>query len=162
MASARRVSLDLPEQPVSGMCDRWRIERVLVNLLSNAHKYSSAEVEIVIDVQTAGEPRARIRVTDHGIGIGLAGARQIVEQHGGSITVTSDEDHGSTFTVELPLEGPHQGGQSARRRRSIPWPRDHAPSLLSRSVEDWGIEPQTLGLQSRCSPTELIPRVPWG
>jgi hypothetical protein len=29
----------------------------------------------------------------------------------------------------------------------------------SNSVEDWGIEPQTLGLQSRCSPAELIPRV---
>ena len=38
-----------------------------------------------------------------GLGIGLAGARQIVEQHGGSISVDSEEGKGSTFVVELPL-----------------------------------------------------------
>jgi signal transduction histidine kinase len=38
-----------------------------------------------------------------GMGIGLAGAKQIVEQHAGSITVSSEEDKGSTFTVRLPL-----------------------------------------------------------
>lgn len=38
-----------------------------------------------------------------GAGIGLAGSRQIVEQHGGSISVESQEHVGSTFTVELPL-----------------------------------------------------------
>ena len=38
-----------------------------------------------------------------GAGIGLAGARQIVEQHGGTIAVASTEAKGSTVTVRLPL-----------------------------------------------------------
>jgi signal transduction histidine kinase len=38
-----------------------------------------------------------------GSGLGLAGARDIIELHGGMITVTSDEGRGSTFEVRLPL-----------------------------------------------------------
>jgi len=38
-----------------------------------------------------------------GTGIGLAGARQIAEQHGGTLTVESEEGQGSTFTMRLPL-----------------------------------------------------------
>jgi signal transduction histidine kinase len=38
-----------------------------------------------------------------GAGIGLSGVRQIVEQHGGSVGVTSEEGVGSTFMVRLPL-----------------------------------------------------------
>ena len=38
-----------------------------------------------------------------GTGLGLAGVRQIVEQHGGSVDVVSQEGIGSTFTVRLPL-----------------------------------------------------------
>ena len=41
-----------------------------------------------------------------GIGIGLAGARKIVERHGGSVSVASEERRGSTFTVRLPLRPP--------------------------------------------------------
>jgi signal transduction histidine kinase len=39
-----------------------------------------------------------------GSGIGLAGLKQIVEQHGGAIAVQSDEGAGSTFTIYLPLD----------------------------------------------------------
>jgi PAS domain S-box-containing protein len=42
--------------------------------------------------------------TISGTGLGLASARQIIEQHGGSITVESQEQAGSTFTVRLPLD----------------------------------------------------------
>ena len=39
-----------------------------------------------------------------GAGIGLAGVRQIVEQHGGTVSVESQEGRGSTFVIALPLE----------------------------------------------------------
>src|SRR5262249_32860273 len=45
----------------------------------------------------------------HGTGLGLASARQIVGQHGGTIGVTSREGIGSTFTVRLPLNPPATG-----------------------------------------------------
>jgi signal transduction histidine kinase len=41
-----------------------------------------------------------------GTGIGLAGVRQIVEQHGGTVAVDSHEGAGSIFTVRLPLGSP--------------------------------------------------------
>lgn len=46
------------------------------------------------------------RMTIHGSGVGLAGARDIVEQHRGSISVESEEGKGSVFTVRLPLSTP--------------------------------------------------------
>ncbi len=116
--------------PVVGFWDRGRVERVLRNLLDNALKYSPAGGTIRVSVATDDDGgSATLAVSDEGVGIppedvpdlfekfhrgsntrelrgtglGLAGSRAVVEQLGGSITVTSALDEGSTFTVRLPM-----------------------------------------------------------
>jgi signal transduction histidine kinase len=116
--------------PVVGRWDRLRLEQVVTNLLSNAMKYGAGKpIEVVVEEN--GE-RALLAVRDYGLGIseaeqkrifgaferavsdrhygglglGLYIARQIVMAHGGSIRVESKPGLGSTFTVELSLNGP--------------------------------------------------------
>jgi len=127
---ALRVEAGRPR--LIGPWNATRLERVLENLLSNAIKYSPAGGEILVRVsQDVGDGAwAMVEVRDQGIGIpegdvvhifepfhragnvsnridgtgvGLASARQIVEQQGGTIDVESQEGVGSTFTVRLPL-----------------------------------------------------------
>jgi signal transduction histidine kinase len=116
-----------------GEWDASRLERVLGNLLGNAVKYSPDGGVITLEVhpeEEAGQRWACVAVTDPGIGIpeaelgrvferyqrgsnvvgrfpgegiGLAGARQVIEQHGGSISVQSQQGNGSTFTLRLPV-----------------------------------------------------------
>ena len=114
-------------QPVVGYWDRYRIEQVVTNLLTNAIKYGAAKpVEVEVSADSA---HATLRVRDHGIGIakqdqarifgqferavprgsfgglglGLYIVEQIVAAHGGSIRVESELGCGATFIVELPL-----------------------------------------------------------
>jgi signal transduction histidine kinase len=46
-----------------------------------------------------------------GTGLGLTGARQIVEQHGGVIAIESAEGRGTSVTVRLPLDPPREGDE---------------------------------------------------
>lgn len=114
--------------PVMGRWDRLGIESVTTNLLSNALKYGEGRpVELEVDLE---QQKARLVITDHGVGIpasdrerifhrferavperhfggfglGLWVARQIIEAHGGTITVASKPNIGSIFTVLLPCE----------------------------------------------------------
>jgi len=119
------LATDLPPIPV----DEPRLERVLLNLLSNAQKYSAPETPIllrarcldngvavsVIDQGQGIHPddiphlfkkfyRARGERRAEGIGLGLYISRLLVEAHGGSIEVKSEEGKGSTFTIILPAD----------------------------------------------------------
>jgi signal transduction histidine kinase len=128
-------------ETLSGRWDRARVDQILSNLVSNSIKYAPGKpVDVVLE--RAGD-RARIVVRDHGMGIapadqerifdrferavasqnyggfglGLWIARQLVEAHGGEISVQSTVGEGATFTVELPFDGP-RGGYSVQRAAS--------------------------------------------
>jgi signal transduction histidine kinase len=110
--------------------DRQRLEQVMVQLVSNAVKFSPAGGRIEVTARRAALDELHISVADSGIGVlpsqyerifdefhqaslpadqlpsgtglGLSLARGLVEMHGGRIWVTSRPDGGSTFTVALP------------------------------------------------------------
>lgn len=117
-------------EAVTGTWDEFRIEQVVINLLTNALRYGKGK-PVKVGVVPAGG-RVRIEVTDQGMGIseedqrrifeqferaagndgtgglglGLFITQQLVEAHGGHIGVQSEPGRGSTFTVTLPLAPP--------------------------------------------------------
>lgn len=121
-----------PEESLVGEWDEVRLDRVLGNLLSNAIAYSPAGSPITMTLShvTRDTDWALIQVSDRGVGIpsdeldrvfdryfrarnvaadtygtgiGLAGAKEIVEQHGGAISLHSVEGEGTTVDVWLPV-----------------------------------------------------------
>jgi signal transduction histidine kinase len=123
---------DVQEAPLEADVDPGRISQVLLNLLSNARKYSPSgalitvqarrrgmEAMIAVRDQGVGIPREQLpRITDPfyrvpgihvqtgsstGLGLGLYLVQTIVEQHRGHLEVHSQEGEGSTFSIVLPL-----------------------------------------------------------
>ena len=126
----QQLSVNLPIDRGLVRGDFDQLDRVLVNLLSNASKYTPAGGEIEVHV-AARAGVLRLVVADTGIGIpadevqhlftrffrastarsnaisgnglGLAIVKSIVERHGGEVCVDSELGVGSRFTVSLPL-----------------------------------------------------------
>lgn len=132
-AAARNISFN---SEIPGTCviqaDKNRFRQVLLSLISNAVKYNRENGSVTVRCETKGgaeEGKARITVTDtgigidphrldavfepfedaetqyavsSGIGIGLAMAKQLIEEMQGSIGVDSIKDKGSSFWIELP------------------------------------------------------------
>ena len=112
------ATVDDPTEPVRGDRDRERrpreldhivadadaIEQVVINLITNAMKFSEDEQWIEVGVRANGRT-AELWVSDRGMGIAPEDtiARHAVEAHGGSIDVSSTPGSGSTFTIRLPL-----------------------------------------------------------
>ncbi len=130
-AGEKGISLeyDAVPSPVMITADMNKIQRVILNLVSNAIKYTpeNGRVQVrayangrnaLVEVQDTGYgiPEDELptifdrysRVQSHrrlaiGTGLGLAIVKSLVDAHNGEITVTSKENEGSTFTVKLPL-----------------------------------------------------------
>lgn len=129
-AAGSELTLEAPE-PIPAWLDAFRIEQVVVNLLTNALRYGGGK-PISVRLARLEGGWARIQVADQGMGIkeadqerifdqfervtlgdgigglglGLFITRQLVSAHGGTIHVQSRVGEGSTFEVRLPVQLP--------------------------------------------------------
>ncbi len=133
-AAGFRLECDLPESPVFVEGDRDALAQVVVNLLSNAEKYSDSHKEISLRLEQATDPLPYVefKVQDRGLGVpegcgekifeqfyrahdslssgiqgsglGLTLARQIARAHGGDLVYAAREGGGSCFALRLPLK----------------------------------------------------------
>ena len=132
-SSGFKVVAELPDSPIFLNGDRDALAQVVVNLLSNAEKYSTTQREITVEVRTLREPLpyAEVRILDRGSGVpagsekkifeqfyrahdslssgiqgsglGLTLARQIARAHAGDVIYQPRDGGGSAFTLRLPV-----------------------------------------------------------
>jgi len=138
MGQERRIVLEVPSQLPTILADRGALEDALLNLLTNAHKYSPLDEPIAVRAW-ADRSFVHMAVEDHGIGIagsehhrvfdkfyrsddrlsrsiegsglGLAIVQHVVTNHRGRISLRSAPGRGSTFTLSIPI-----ASQDAERR----------------------------------------------
>ncbi len=127
-------------------CDPGKIERILLNLISNAIKFSNPQGTITVSVSDLAD-QVEIAVQDTGIGIeekyldaiferfnqvdktltrnaegsgiGLSLVKSIVDLHGGTVSVESEVEKGSTFRVRLPVRTVEQSSQPKQKIPSL-------------------------------------------
>lgn len=130
------------DSPVTGNWDRFRLDQVVTNLLTNAARYGygkpirvralERDGEAILEVQDQGigiseadrdrifRKYERVAAGPHrgGLGLGLYIVREIVEAHGGRVEVESNPGEGSLFRVRLPGRtegvGPRSGAGGSR------------------------------------------------
>ena len=130
-AQEKNIALEVETEPVVVMGDGVRLQQVIWNLVSNAVKFTPDGGKVAVSLAQS-ETHGQLKVCDSGegissdflphvferfrqadgsssrrhggLGLGLAIVRNIVDWHGGTISVSSDgEGTGSIFTVEIPL-----------------------------------------------------------
>jgi CheY-like chemotaxis protein len=150
------------------LADATRMEQVLVNILTNAAKYTEPSGHIMLSARNDGNVILRVKDTgvgisrdllphifdlftqaDHsidrsegGLGIGLTLVKRLVEMHGGTVTAASDgPGKGSEFTIELPRVADAVEERPAPQPGSRPW--EHTPTALRVLVVDDNLDTAT-------------------
>ncbi len=128
-AKQQTLTLNVPPTPIFVHADRSKIDLALSNVMNNAVKFTpenghialqvishTGRVEIAVVDDGVGIPKEELgrvferfyQVEDHltrhhgGLGLGLAIAREVIEQHGGRIWAESGDGQGSRFRITLP------------------------------------------------------------
>ena len=164
--SGLELVVDAPEQGVTVEADAELLEKVLLNLLSNAYKFTlegritmsvrvgeSAVIEIAdtgVGIPADELPRLFERFhrvsgaqgrSHEGSGIGLALVDELVRLHGGEVSVASVEGEGSTFRIELPLLHPGAGAAPGEAE-----PATAQREAFGGEAERWGGDERTIEL----------------
>jgi CheY-like chemotaxis protein len=130
------------------VADSFRVKQVLLNLLSNANKFTPTEGQITLSCRLADPATMLFSVSDTGIGIkpedqeiifeefrqadgsatrevtgtglGLTISKRLIEMHGGRIWVESEFGYGATFSFLLPLAGPPEPKAESPSKTRVP------------------------------------------
>ncbi|HJU04137.1 MAG TPA: ATP-binding protein, partial [Nitrospiraceae bacterium] len=130
LAKHQRLQLQCEDSDVTAWGDADRLSQILTNLVDNAIKYTQDGGSVMVNVARETASYAKISVTDNGqgiprealpklfdpffrashhersqkgLGLGLSIVKELVELHGGAITVRSDEGKGTQFCFTIPL-----------------------------------------------------------
>jgi signal transduction histidine kinase len=140
-----RLEIDCPPLPEPVYVDQEMWEKIVLNLLSNALKFTfegrilvqmrPADRAVVLTVEDSGSgipaeqmphlferfhrARPTYARTHGGTGIGLALVQELVRLHGGTIQVASEVDRGTTFTITLPLGTAHLPADRLQAPRTL-------------------------------------------
>ena len=176
--SGLELAVDVPDEGTTIQADAGMIEKILLNLLSNAYKFT---LEGRIELRVRVGETAVIEVTDTGVGIpaeelpllfdrfhrvegargrsfegsgiGLALAHDLAALHAGEITVTSIEGEGSTFRLELPLAHPEASARAAAEAAA----EDNGQRAgFAREAEHWGAQERTIVLPPTAGAAEIL------
>lgn len=168
LADDKRIRLETQVDPALGtvLADRDKLEKILLNLLFNALKFTPAGGRVTLRAEQQGQEMvfcvsdtgmgiaekhlpfvfdrfwqadSSSRRKYQGVGIGLALVKELTEIQGGSVSVQSREGQGSTFTVRLPYRKAEPSPESSQAQPAAEAPANApaAPAPPTPRSEEW-------------------------